>query len=162
VVRLRSELAEWIPQYLIGNVWPLCKSHAQLFIGCLATPPFPRSRSWVCPRCEKSNLECLPDPTPGGSNAEIITPNPPERIPEVEVIQLAKGGNPNTAVSDHPPSPSSQEHSEESLPAATLLVPQTAVPPRSPVGNPRPPLLLDTAICVLLVLAFALLFRRFT
>ena len=159
MARLRSGLAGWIPRYLIGNVWLLCMSHTQLFCGCLTTrPSFPRSKSWVCPRCEKSNLECLPDPTPGDSNSETVPPDPPERTPEAEATQ---DGDPNT-VSDHSPPPSPQHPPEESLPAAALVVPQAAVSTRSPVANPRPPLLLDTAICVLLVLAFALLFRRFT
>jgi len=78
------------------------------------------------------------------------------------VIQLAKDESPGITVSGSPPSPSPQDPPEESLATTTPIVPQTAVTTRSPVDNPRPPLLLDTAICVLLVLALSLLFRRFT
>ena len=136
-------------------------SHTWLFIHCPTIPlSLPRSRNWVCPRCEKSNLECLPDPTPGGSNTETLAPDPLETTPEAEVTEVGKDEDPDTTAPDPSLSPSPQDPPEES-PVATPI-PQTVVSARSSVGNPRPPLLLDTAICVLLVLAFALLFRRFT
>lgn len=164
VGRLRSELVGWIPPYLIGNAWLLCTSHNQLYERLSNTPLLsPRSRNWVCPRCEKSNLECLPDPnTPGGSNPEIVVPDPPQTIPEAGVTQAAEGEAPDTVVLDSPPPPTPQDPPEASLTATIPIVPQTTVTARSPVGSPRPPLLLDTAICVFLVLAVALLFRRFT
>lgn len=164
--RLRLELVEWTPLYPIGNVSLHCMSHTQLLSYCSRPPlPLSRSRSWVCPRCEKSNLECLPDPSPGGPSPETVEPQPPETNPEVEVTQVTKDDVPilETAVADLPQSSSLQDQPPgEPLPTTTPIVPQAVVITRSPVGDPRPPLLLDTAICVLLVLALALLFRRFT
>ena len=77
-------------------------------------------------------------------------------------MQLANDEVPDIPVSGSPPPPPPQEPQEESPAATTPIISQTAVATRSPTGNPRPPLLLDTAICVLLVLALSLLFRRFT
>ena len=163
VERPRLELAEWILPYLIGNAWLFCTSYRQLFERLSNTSPsLARSRGWVCPRCEKSNLECLPDPTPGSSNPETVVPDPPQTIPEVGVIQAVEDETPDTNVSDSPSPQTPQDPPEASVAAAIPAVPQTTVTTRSPVANPRPPLLLDTAICVLLVLAVALLFRRFT
>ena len=122
----------------------------------------PRSRNWNCPRCEKSNLECLPDPAPGGSNPQTVVSDPPQTTPEVEVERPAKDEAPDTTVSTSSPSPSLQDPPEEPPAANTPIVTQTAITTRSLVDNPRPPLLLDTTICVLLVLALSLLFRRFT
>ena len=138
-------------------------SHGLPFCDCL-TPSFllPRSRNWVCPRCEKSNLECLPDPTPEGPNLETVASDPPQTTPEAEMIQTAKDEAPDTTVSDLSSSSTPQGPPETPSVAAIPIVQQTTVTTRSPVGNPRPPLLLDTAICVLLVLTVALLFRRFT
>lgn len=163
VGRPHWELVEWTPRYLTGSVWLLCMSPHSTF------EPFPklslsfvRSRNWVCSRCEKINLECLPDPTPGGSRSEITIPGLLEASSEVEVAQVAEDKVLHTTIMDSSPPPSPRDPQEESLPATAPTVPQTTVIIRSPVSDPRPPLLLDTAICVLLVLALALLFRRFT
>src|SRR5882672_2826642 len=48
---------------------------------------FPRSRDWVCPRCNRSNLECLPDPpqpndsSASGSVSEVKLPSEMETVP---------------------------------------------------------------------------------
>ena len=163
VGRLRLESVVWIPRYPIGNAWLLCMSHNQPLSYCPTSPLSPpRSRNWLCPRCEKSNLECLPDPALGGSNAQTVVPDPPQTIPEAEVKQPEKDDASDTTVFASSPSPPPQDPPEEPPAATTPIVSQTAITIRSPVGNPRPPLLLDTAICVLLVLALSLLFRRFT
>jgi ubiquitin-conjugating enzyme E2 J1 len=141
----RKRLAVLYVPYLTFE--PLSKTSISLF----------RSRNWVCPRCEKTNLECLSDPTPGGPSSETVIPAPLEINSEVEVAQVAKDQVPHTTTSD-----SSQDHVGEPLPTTVPIVQQTTVITRSPISDPRPPLLLDTAICVLLVLALALLFRRFT
>lgn len=161
--RLHLELVEWMPQFLTGNAWLLCMSHAQLLSHCpKLLLSLVRSRNWVCPRCEKTNLECLPNPTPGGPSPETIIHGPPETNSEVEVTQVAKTQVIHTTVTDSSPPPSHRDHPGEPLLTTVPVVPQTTVVTRSPVADPRPPLLLDTAICVLLVLALALLFRRFT
>ena len=121
-----------------------------------------RSRNWFCPRCEKINLECLPDPSPGGPSFETVTPASLETNSGVEVARAVGGQVLDTAATDLFPSPSPQDPPAEHLPTTVPIIPQTTVTTSSPLGDPRPPLLLDTAICVLLVLALALLFRRFT
>ena len=136
---------------------------SQLLSLCPTLPlSLARSRNWVCPRCEKTNLECLPDPSPGGPSYETTIPGPLETNLEATVAQVAKDQVPHMAVTDLSPPTPPRDHPEESLPATVPNVTQVTVITRSPVGDPRPPLLLDTAICVLLVLALALLFRRFT
>ncbi|KAF9792349.1 non-canonical ubiquitin conjugating enzyme 1 [Thelephora terrestris] len=152
----------------LQGFFPL-RGKAALGVGGMDSPISDRkrlaalSRNWVCPRCEKSNLECLPDPFPGGLDSETIEPQPPETNLQVEVTQATEDGPiEGTPVADSPPSSSLRDHPPgELLPTTTPIVLQTVVITRSPVGNPRPPLLLDTAICVLLVLTLALLFRRF-
>ena len=137
---------------LYSTSGPLSKTFLSIF----------RSRNWVCTRCEKTNLECLPDPTPGGPSSETVIPRPLEINSEVEVVQVAKDQSSHTTNTDSSPPPSPQDHAGGALPTTVPIVPQATVMTRSPVSDPRPPLLLDTAICVLLVLALALLFRRFT
>ncbi|KAF9653052.1 UBC-like protein [Thelephora ganbajun] len=151
----------------LQGFFPL-RGKAALGVGGMDSPISDRkrlaalSRNWVCPRCEKLNLECLPDPTPGSSNPGRVIPDPSETTSEVEMTKVAEDEVPDTTVADSSPSPSPQDPPEEFLPATASITPQTVVTTRSPAGNPRPPLLLDTTICVLLVLALALLFRRFT
>lgn len=121
------------------------------------------SRSWVCSRCEKSTLECLPDPTSGGPRTEIVAsdaqgPNPEVQVTQATTDDISETTTPTDSSQSSPP----RDPPGRPSPTATPIGPHTAVITRSPVDDPRPPLLLDTAICVLLVLALALLCRRFT
>ena len=140
-----------------------------------------RSRDWVCPRCNRSNLECLPDPpqsndssTSGSGSvrevqtsseaevvptpAEAIPPQPSQieaSVPEREVIPDEAEGARRSESDDTSP-----HSSVSSVATSSQNIRQAGPASFRPSHTPRPPMLLDTAICVLLVLVFALLCRR--
>jgi ubiquitin-conjugating enzyme E2 J1 len=160
----------------------------------------PRSRDWVCQRCNRSNLECLPDPaqpddaTTSGSvseaktsseaevvltpaEAEVVPPQPPESEASVSEREANPGGADGASRSESDDTTSddkttttsivaSSHSSASSAPTPSLNISDVrgarqAVPASfRPSHTARPPMLLDTAICVLLVLVFALLCRR--
>lgn len=147
---------------------------------------FPRSREWVCPRCNQSNLECLPDPPqPGDSltsdpvseaklspEAEVVPTAPanvtPPQSPEGDVSVSVREATPG-GVDSTPRSESEDADASTSTPSPNISGARGAHPAASPSASfhpsqthttARPPMLLDTAICVLLVLVFALLLRR--
>ncbi|OCH95634.1 UBC-like protein [Obba rivulosa] len=203
----------------LQGFFPL-KGTAAVGVGALEYPTAERkrlaalSREWVCPQCNQSNLEILPDPpSAGASSANACTPTdnqdsePTNHAPMLATTAHSTGDVMTAPASTH-------EHSHEQPPSAPAPSPVTVVssvqvvapiptrprasPPvlshRSPsplapqskartsnegAGNasrpasaaqpsiavalsvpPRPPVLLDTAICVLLVLMFALICRR--
>jgi hypothetical protein len=146
-----------------------------------------RSRDWVCPSCNRSNLECLPDPpqsndtaTSGsGSVGEVqtsseaeVVPTPAEAIPpQTEVSVSEREAIPGGAEvvarrleSDDASSVDTSPHLSVSSAATSSQnisgSRQAGTASFRPSHTPRPPMLLDTAICVLLVLVFALLCRR--
>lgn len=131
------------------------------------------SREWVCPKCRLSNLECLPDlPSKVDGSPESVG-----ETPENEPITRAhthSSLDPFLANSDDP-----ARNNPETSSTQPGTSPPTAIrqdPERVPETwdqsnlvsalNParrstlRPPLLLDTVICVLLVLVVGLLCRR--
>jgi ubiquitin-conjugating enzyme E2 J1 len=150
-----------------------------------------RSRDWVCPSCNQSNLECLPDPprpddaasgsaseVKTSSEAEEVIPTPTEAVPaqsaESEVYVPTQ-----VAAPDGADGASEQERNEVTTPVTASSPPSAITPLLNPPGvrgaregtasafhpshapaTVHPPMLLDTAICVLLVLVFALLCRR--
>jgi ubiquitin-conjugating enzyme E2 J1 len=131
------------------------------------------SREWVCPKCQQTNLECLPDPPqhvattlsePAGLRGLSHTQDPvdpPIPRPSPTPLPLApeRSSRPETSISDPDSATISTlvTKSEPSIPGERdSRGSQPAIRRRSH----RPPLLLDTAICVLLVLLVALLFRR--
>jgi ubiquitin-conjugating enzyme E2 J1 len=158
----------------------------------------PRSRDWVCARCNRTNLECLPNPdastsgsvseaktsseaevVPTPAEGEVVPPQPP--VSEAPVSEreentggaddASRSGSNDTTSDDRTTTTSvvASSHSSASSPPTPSQnisdVPgaRQAVPvPASfrPSHTARPPMLLDTAICVLLVLVFALLCRR--
>jgi ubiquitin-conjugating enzyme E2 J1 len=161
----------------------------------------PRSRDWVCPRCNRSNLECLPDPaqpndaastlgsvseakpsseaevvsTP--SDSELVPPQPPESEASVSEPEANPGGSDGASQSESDDATSvdktttsvvaSSHSSSPNAPTPSQNISDVrgirqAVPAsfRPSHDAARPPMLLDTAICVLLVLVFALLCRR--
>lgn len=102
-----------------------------------------RSREWVCPQCQRTNLELLPDPVPAAEQQERTEeagqreePKPEERPRE---STGEEGGLGEVAVAR-------TEGAEVEGKAGKVV---------------RPPVVLDGAICVVLVLLFALLCRRF-
>jgi ubiquitin-conjugating enzyme E2 J1 len=150
-----------------------------------------RSRDWVCPRCNRSNLESLPDPpqtndAASGPTSEVKTSSEAEAIStpaESNPVQPAENEAPvpTRAVAENGVDGASEVRGNEvTTPVAASSLPSTSTPlsnsqsvrsarqaGTAPAFQPshtpttvRPPMLLDTAICVLLVLVFALLCRR--
>lgn len=153
---------------------------------------YPRSKEWYCIRCNRSNIECLPDP-PESSDPSSSGPLPKVKTsPETEVIPNTAEAMPpqttesNVSVSVREATPEGVDSAprSESGDGASVIAPPPARAPTpsqnfsgvrgarhaagsAPPFHPsqihtsvRPPMLLDTAICVLLVLVFALLLRR--
>jgi ubiquitin-conjugating enzyme E2 J1 len=145
---------------------------------------FPRSKDWVCSHCNRSNLDCLPDPvqpndsSSSGSESEVKTPSeveapaevmPPRRTQSeapVSAREANRGGAEGDIrlESDDTTSVVASSHSSASgasTPSPDIHGTRQAGPASfRPSHTVRPPMLLDTAICVLLVLVFALLCRR--
>lgn len=135
-----------------------------------------RSRQWTCPHCHQTNLECLPDleDTAGStpvipSSSVVVTPQAAVETGTLPVPPVVSGVAPDKSASEsssgassrsESPAAESASESAQSAMAATLRHIPTASSHLS--TSSRSPLLLDTAICVLLVLVCALLFRRFT
>jgi ubiquitin-conjugating enzyme E2 J1 len=160
----------------------------------------PRSRDWVCQRCNRSNLECLPDPaqandastsgpvseaktsseaevipTPG--DAEVVPPQPPKSEVSVSEQEANPGGADGASRSGSDDTTSGDKTTMTTVVASSHSSASSAPTPSQNISNvhgarqavpvsfrpshtARPPMLLDTAICVLLVLVFALLCRR--
>ncbi|KAN0141317.1 UBC-like protein [Lactarius tabidus] len=194
----------------LQGFFPL-KGQAAMGIGALEAPPSERkrlaalSRNWVCPRCNQSNLQSLPDPPSPNDVASASDPAPPAttstedktsaetgasgvptpiappaevdvtevRSPEVEApvpVRIATASdstgretegaaNGTTTATTTTTSPTSSPHPSASRAgSATSSLRPTRT--HTTATSVRPPMLLDTAICVLLVLVFALLCRR--
>lgn len=181
----------------LQGFFPL-KGQAAVGVGSLEYPPAERkrlaalSRAWVCPRCNRSNLESLPDPpaadcavsnnTDNNTNDEPCpvppaasqvgpvaqegptssTPSPSiPQTPQAAGISLSTDSTvcSRTSQSESPPAESARSSGSTSagLSGADIRD-STRTGQRS--SAPRPPLVLDTAICVLLILVFALICRR--
>jgi ubiquitin-conjugating enzyme E2 J1 len=137
-----------------------------------------RSRDWVCPRCRQTNLECLPDLTPleDSLSPQVSPQEPPMDPPSSTAPPLLSDMDPVNEVSrvepgpetmsspSHPPveadTPGSPKSFDSSGEESVNNHPSGIAVPNSSSRHPRPPLFLDTAICVLLVLVFALICRR--
>ncbi|OSX64991.1 hypothetical protein POSPLADRAFT_1038887 [Postia placenta MAD-698-R-SB12] len=173
------------------------------------------SRNWICPRCNHSNLECLPDPLPAGSASvsdadlsisdtpsprQLVVPMPtPAATPFMEATSASESSSStNTPLStaspldtpSTPSTPSIRLHApiptrpsppasilSQRIPTPRLQIIKSDLlgrPSASPARTPdlpileaaitqsqrRPPVMLDTAICVLLVLVLSLIARR--
>jgi len=136
------------------------------------------SREWVCPHCKEPNMDLLPDPPSEGSTAHPSLPdNVPAEDPPLGPPASAEPPAVETPTSHPPPTdlpPESQEviHSIDALmpsgggtharPVARLAAerPSTEAVPTVGAARQKPPLLLDTVICALLVMAFAMICRR--
>ncbi len=102
------------------------------------------------------------------AEAEVVTPQPPQSeasISERVAISAGAGGAEDTTSNDTMTSVIASSHSN--APTSSQNIPdvrggarQAGPAPFRPSQTARPPMLLDTAICVLLVLVFALLCRR--
>ncbi|KAI0781154.1 ubiquitin-conjugating enzyme/RWD-like protein [Trametes elegans] len=208
----------------LQGFFPL-KGTAAVGVGAIEYPTAERkrlaalSREWVCPRCNMSNLEHLPDPpqpgasssstdgstsasgdtTPGEQSDDASHPNPtsepthtPAVLKAVEVVQQPTSAPAPAPVPVsqptiiHRPIPLVAPKPTRPAARAAIVSPSYTPPCTPPRGTPsssvsttregtpqpalaaalrqttprRPPVLLDTAICVLLVLLFALICRR--
>ncbi|KAI0646855.1 ubiquitin-conjugating enzyme/RWD-like protein [Trametes meyenii] len=207
----------------LQGFFPL-KGTAAVGVGALEYPTAERkrlaalSREWVCPRCNMSNIEHLPDPpessgsesgTSSVSSDTTVEEKPTSGAPSNPPLEPAASSDP--PVASHPteaqpepaptllPAPGPTVVVSRPIPllspkptrpaARASIITQSFTPPRTPMpstssqpssepttreGTPqpalaaalrqttprRPPILLDTAICVLLVLLLALICRR--
>ncbi|KAF9228006.1 UBC-like protein [Gyrodon lividus] len=142
------------------------------------------SREWVCPRCQQTNLDCLPDPaqqaastlnqlkqlrglscTEDQTEPPVIRPasplpTAPERssAPETSTLGLFAPDSPVSSTRSAEPEIPITQDQESSVGSHTEAI--RGSPQTLHHRSHRPPLLLDTAICVLLVLVVALLCRR--
>ncbi|KAJ7752066.1 ubiquitin-conjugating enzyme/RWD-like protein [Mycena metata] len=145
----------------LQGFFPL-KGKAAVGIGSIEHPTTERkrlaalSRSWVCPHCRESNLDLLPDPVAPSSSTEPAAPAEPPAAAPVSAPSL-----PDTDSAVATPLAPSPVATPASAPiervAAPIPRPRTQV-----ISQPRqrPPILLDTAICVILVLVCGIVFRR--
>ncbi|KAI0062196.1 UBC-like protein [Artomyces pyxidatus] len=173
----------------LQGFFPL-KGEAAMGVGALEVPANERkrlaalSREWTCPRCNRKNVECLPDPSP-----QAEASGEPRSDGE---LTLATEAAEKPATDSHPPEPARADHdapgpdrefghasggnAPSDVPAANPPAAAAAVAVATETiqrhvvantgtayhtsGSVRPPVLLDTAICVLLVLVFALICKR--
>ncbi len=128
----------------------------------------------MCPHCQQSNLEILPDP-PSTSDSPDVTPpeptivreTPPEAPPAPEEPVEDENQVEPPSVDPTPPSSGAVQPQQDLAPElpAESPPPNTSQQSRGRIQVPvspsrRPPLILDTAIGFLLVLVFALLCRK--
>lgn len=113
-----------------------------------------RSREWVCPDCKQRNIDLLPEPTPAEEEKEEKEPEEPkgEKAQEEE----SRRGEP-----EEPSTASIPEEEEPRAESDVVEAAEVAVRVKDDDKVRRPPVLLDGAICVVCVLLFALLCRRF-
>ncbi|KIM48858.1 hypothetical protein M413DRAFT_438033, partial [Hebeloma cylindrosporum] len=146
------------------------------------------SKEWICPHCKQTNLELLPDPPAGkipSSDAKADVPEPiaaPVAATAPEGTVALQPPAQNTPLLDErvtishvsvSPVPQrtddlagterSASHTNRTAAGIGAGIRPTAVN-RDRGGtagrSQKPPLLLDTAICILLVLLFAIICRR--
>ncbi|KAJ7109168.1 ubiquitin-conjugating enzyme/RWD-like protein [Mycena epipterygia] len=144
----------------LQGFFPL-KGKAAVGIGSIEHPIAERkrlaalSRTWICPHCRESNLDLLPDPvdaTSLGTTSEMEQAAPPE--PSAPV----------SALTSIPDAALATQHAPNSV-ASPAFIDRVAERPAAQISRPnskrqRPPILLDTAICVILVLVCGIVFRR--
>ncbi|KAJ4488218.1 UBC-like protein [Lentinula aciculospora] len=130
----------------IQGFFPL-KGQAAVGVGSVEYPSAERkrlaalSREWICPHCQQSNVELLPDPD--ASPESHLEPDVPSIATE-SVTSPSEATAESNMVNDGVPS----------LPnPAVIAAPQTI----SSFGSP---VLLDALIGIILALVFALLFKR--
>ncbi|KAF8803545.1 UBC-like protein [Phlegmacium glaucopus] len=154
----------------LQGFFPL-KGQAAVGVGSIEYPAGERkrlaslSRDWTCPHCQQTNLELLPDPPSREEEAgqkkwgigNVLGSQMPDEqlvVPDVGPAEVSSATSKSTVSG-------SAEHLS-TRPTTEVTIPET---PRSRVQEPRqsskkPPMLLDTAICILLVLLFAIICRR--
>ncbi|KZT28568.1 UBC-like protein [Neolentinus lepideus HHB14362 ss-1] len=152
------------------------------------------SRDWTCPVCNRSNLECLPDPATSeaaswssGSNTNdtsavcLTTTTTPVAEPVIAAPDLPEPviARPPSVIASPTAIRGISLSTDSTISSRTSRTETPSPEPDNPTesngGGPsavenrgwetrgrstRPPLLLDMAICVLLILVFALICRR--
>ena len=131
-----------------------------------------RSRDWTCPHCQQSNIELLPNPPQVTENASEITSEVDIPPPSPATVDTTSS---NVDLRSETPTASA-------TPSTTTITACTSEPSRGTtnveylarsnsatrdVGTStlrrhghKPPVLLDAAICILLVSLFAIICRR--
>ncbi|OAX41320.1 UBC-like protein [Rhizopogon vinicolor AM-OR11-026] len=156
---------EWQPAWgvrtaILGlqGFFPL-KGQAATGVGSVEYPVSERkrlaqlSREWICPKCQECNLGHLPDPEDGPSSSQHTNVLQPSLPPPAAALVRLQNSSPAPVIPT--PVPESDGIEEVDTQPRLRVTPQ---PTRR--SSQRPPLILDTAICVLLVLVLALLCRR--
>lgn len=138
----------------LQGFFPL-KGQAAVGVGSIEYPAAERkrlaqlSRDWICPHCQRPNVELLPDsaPEPASSGRRLGTR---AEMEAEEAAKIAKEAKAEEKVEEK-----TEEKTEEVVEQPT----GNATEPRR--VKSRPPVALDSAICIVFVLLFALLCRRF-
>jgi ubiquitin-conjugating enzyme E2 J1 len=111
---------------------------------------FTRSRDWTCPHCQQTNLELLPDPPSREKEADQ------KKWGAGKTLGSHENGSQVTA-DDASTTTTEAEHVPTRTTEATVVETREPEPRQS---SKKPHILLDTAICILLVLLFAIICRR--
>ena len=146
-----------------GKDWRLCDYCYHGFcIGRNANGPLcTRSRNWICPHCQQTNLELLPDPPsreeedqkkwgPGNILGSQVTAGDSSAT-------STQSTNGSQVTDSSTQSTTEAEHVSSTTTEATFFETREQEPRQS---SKKPHILLDTAICILLVLLFAIICRR--
>jgi len=154
---------EWQPAWgvrtaILGlqGFFPL-KGQAATGVGSVEYPVSERkrlaqlSREWTCHKCHQCNLDHLPDPEDPPQHSSASPPSLP--LPATLAEQLIEDSSSAPVI----PTPDPESDVIEEITTQPRL--RGTMPFTRPSSH-RPPLILDTAICVLLVLVLALLCRR--
>ncbi|KAH8833616.1 non-canonical ubiquitin conjugating enzyme 1 [Flagelloscypha sp. PMI_526] len=144
----------------VQGFFPL-KGQAAAGVGSIEAAPNERkrlaalSRNWVCPHCQASNLELLPDP-----DSSAPAPAQDVSLEECPAVQPEPSITPSSPIASV--TPSDNEVRPLSIPEKSGDHDRSHPPiPSTTQSSRHPPLfLVDGAIFVLLGLVCALLFRR--
>jgi len=154
----------------LQGFFPL-KGEAAVGLGAVDYPPSERkrlaalSRDWTCPHCQQKNVEILPDPPECDKSTSPSDQLAPSVAPTTESPPSPAESTPHPILSPASDAPEVHVMTQPSpAPASAILSPTRTYSSSHTVyssSSSRPPLFLDAAICVLLVLVAALIFRRF-
>ncbi|KXN82510.1 Ubiquitin-conjugating enzyme E2 32 [Leucoagaricus sp. SymC.cos] len=144
----------------LQGFFPL-KGQAAVGVGSIEYPAAERkrlallSREWVCPHCQQTNVELLPDPAELAPTGHRLGTRA-----EMEAEEAAKADEADEAEKVQKAEEQAAERPEEKTEERRETEPRVAAA-ETRTGKAGPPVLLDGAICIVFVLLFALLCRRF-
>ncbi|KAF8737691.1 hypothetical protein AX14_012462 [Amanita brunnescens Koide BX004] len=161
----------------LQGFFPL-KGQSAVGVGSIECPVSERkrlalaSRDWTCPHCQQSNIELLPDPPQVTENASEITSEvdiPPPSPATVDTTSsnvdlrsetpTASATPSTTTISACTSEPSRGTTNVEYLARSNSATRDVGTSTLRRHGH-KPPVLLDAAICILLVSLFAIICRR--